>query len=334
MASMSPLKEKLNRASGNIDRALHSSRGKDVMLYLMFVAIAFVFWLLLSLDNEVQRDFDVPVEIVDVPDSVTIIDPAPKTLSVSVKSKGSQLLRFLWGHVPVMKIKYDESRASRNRFFMNRSRLEARLRDYFGNVGVQIVSCKPDSISLAYTESPGRKVRLEIKADVQPNLQCIISGPITANVDSVRVYSAGELPKGFDRVETEMIVKGGLKDTMRYEVKLKPVPGARLIPDKVIVTVPVEPLISRKRQVEISAVNVPDGVGLITFPSKVDVSFLVPMSIYGEDFPMKAYVDYDRIRPGSSYLPVALSLVPEVYHNISLSPDSVEYIIEHKKVEE
>ena len=67
------MNEKTIKIKRKVTAALHSSRGQNVLLYLLFVAVAFVFWVFLSLDTEVQRDFDVPVELQDVPDSVTII---------------------------------------------------------------------------------------------------------------------------------------------------------------------------------------------------------------------------------------------------------------------
>lgn len=66
--NISPLKEKAKAVAEKVSTALRSSRGKDVLTYLMFVAVAFVFWVFLSLDTEVQRDFEVPVEIVEIPD--------------------------------------------------------------------------------------------------------------------------------------------------------------------------------------------------------------------------------------------------------------------------
>lgn len=85
------------RIESRIKAAVRSKRGKDVLLYLLFVAVAFVFWVFMSLDTQMQRDFEVPVELQNVPDSVTLITQPPEVLSVSVKGKDAQLLRFMWG---------------------------------------------------------------------------------------------------------------------------------------------------------------------------------------------------------------------------------------------
>lgn len=320
---------KAQKIQQKVTAALKSSRGQNVLLYLLFVAVAFVFWVFLSLDTEVQRDFEVPVELQDVPDSVTVIGHVPEALGVSVKGKDSQLLRFLWGKMPPVRLKWQDN-VEGDALVLNRQKLDSKMREYFGN-GVQIVSCRPDSLRLPFTAQPGVRVKLMVQADIRPNLQYILSGPITADVDSVTLYSVADIPHSLRLVSTEPLVKSNLKDTMRYEVKVKPIAGVRIIPDVVTVTVPVEPLIARKRSVPIVVDNLPEGTNLLTFPSKAEISYLVPMSAYNDDYPVKAYVDFRSARPSRKKLPVSLSTIPSVYHNVSFSPDSVNYIIETVK---
>lgn len=320
------MKQQVSQLAARIEAALHSRRGKDVLLYLLFVAVAFVFWVFMALDTERQRDFEIPLEIQDIPDSVTVIGQIPPAISVSVKGKDSQLLKFQWGTQSAIKFKWDEQ-AGDDIFYLSHTKLDTRLRDYFGAT-VQILSFRPDSLRASYTTQPGVKVRLHIQADIRPNLQYIVSGPITADVDSVTLYSSSDIPHSLRFVSTEPIVKSGLKDTARYEVKIKPIADIRIIPDKVTVTVPVEPLISRKRTVRIEPINLPDGVSLVTFPPTVEVSYLVPMSAYNDDYPIKAFVDYNDTRLPGNKIPVTLSVIPSIYRNVSQSTDNAEYIIE------
>ena len=313
------MNDNTRKIQAKVTAALKSSRGQNVMLYLLFVAVAFVFWVFLSLDTELQ----------DVPDSVTVIGQIPPSIGVSVKGKDSQLLRFLWGKLSPVRLKWQEN-AEDGAIVVNHQKLDSRMREYFGN-GVQIVSCRPDSLHVPYTSQPGVKVKLMIHADVRPNLQYIISGPIMASTDSVTLYSVTDLPHSLKFVSTEPLVKSGLKDTTRYEVKVKPIAGVRIIPDVVTVTVPVEPLIMRNRSILIEVENLPECVNMITFPSKVEISYLVPMSSYNDDYPVKAYVDFHGAKPSKKKLGVTLSSMPGVYHNVSFTPDSVEYIIENGK---
>lgn len=315
------------RIESRIKAAVRSKRGKDVLLYLLFVAVAFVFWVFMSLDTQMQRDFEVPVELQNVPDSVTLITQPPEVLSVSVKGKDAQLLRFMWGKMSPVKFKWEDCAAD-NYVNLSSTRLLTRMRDYFG-AGVQVVSCRPDSVKISYTTLPGVKVKLMVQADIRPQLQYIMSGAPKADVDSVTLYSATDIPHSLRIVTTEPIVKSGLKDTARYEVKVKPISGIRIMPDRVNVTIPVEPLIARKRTINLETTNLPPDKRLVTFPSKIEISYLVPMSSYNNDYPVKAYVDYKDVSLPGNKLPVNLSLIPDIYHNLTSNPTSVEYIIEN-----
>lgn len=295
----------------------------------MFVCVAFVFWLFLSLDSEVQKDFEIPTEIIDIPANVTVIGKAPNKFDITVQGKGSQLLRFLWGTKPTIKIKFEDNVSETDIFSLSKVKIESRFRDYFGQ-GIQIISVKPDSIRLPFTTMPGESVALRLIADVQPDLQCILSGPIKANIDSVKVYGVNGVPRSIKYVDTNPITLSELKDTTRLEISIKPIDGYRIIPDKVTVTIPVEPLIAKRRQIAVDVVGLPEGLDLITFPSSVEVTYLVPMSKFNEDYPIKTFVDYSQIDSLRPTAPVTVSSVPEYYKNLALSPDSIEYIIERR----
>ena len=323
-------RDRLRVFIGYAAEAARSDGGHNVWLYLLCVLIAFVFWALLSLDNEVQRDFDVPVELQDVPDSVTVISDLPPVVSVGVRAKGSQLLRFIFSStVPPMKVRLESPAGGGNRFVVPRARLESRIREYFGS-GVSITACRPDSLTALFTTLPGRRVPLVVDADIHPDLQCVISGPIVASVDSVTIYSTGDLPRDLKRVATEPLVKTGLTDTMRYEVKVVPLAGMRIDPSVVTVTVPVEPLIAKKRMIPVEILNKPSDTDVVLFPSKVEISYLVPISSYNEDYPMQAYADYKEIRSGVSKIGLILSSPNSMMRNVSMSTDSVEFVLERR----
>ncbi len=325
---MSNLKEKFNALRVSAREAARSANGHNVWLYLLFVLIAFIFWALMSLDNEVQQDFDLPVELEDVPDSLTVIQDFPSTVSVGVKAKGSQLLRFILStKVPPMKVKFDATAMKNNRLTIGRTKLDARLRDYFGS-GVMITSCRPDSLTALLTALPGKRLPLIVQADVSADIQYTISGKVKASTDSVMVYSTENIPASLTAVKTDLLVRSGLKDTTRFEVTVQPVPGMKIVPDVVTVTVPVEPLIANKRFIKVEMLNVPENTNVILFPSKIEISYLVPMSAYNEEEPMQAYADFNAIGPGVSKLGLFLSTPGGSMRNVSMSTDSVEFVLE------
>lgn len=327
---MPHIDNRLKKIQTTLRGALKTPRGKDIATYLVFVVVAFVFWLLLSLDSEIQRDYDIPLEIENMPDSVTMISSVPPSINVSVQAKGASLIQYNWGKIPTFRLNFHEFITDENTWSVPAAKMESKIRDYFGS-GTMINSIRPDSLKLIYTTLPGEKIPLKVDLDATPNIQCIISGPVTANVDSVMAYS----PTGTTRlphvIETERVVRRNLKDTTIVEVRLRHIAGVRLIPDRVTLKIPVEPLISKKQIVGIEPLNLPSDRDLITFPSKTEVTYLVPMSRYGDDIDIRVAIDYTRIRTRRPKAPLTVVEMPDFVHSITLSPDSVEYVIENNE---
>ena len=318
------VQEKLH--GNSFKRFARSTKGSDLIIFVVCLGIASVFWLFLSLYEEVERDFDVPLEIEQIPDSIVIVEPIPSSFNLAVQGKGVQFLKFLWHDVRPLRVKFNDYTTGGN-FLIPRQKLEGLFRDYFGQ-GVKIINLRPESVKAAYTSNIGRKVKLDFDCDIQPRLLYVVSGPITADVDSVMLYSANDIPRTLTSVSTYPIVKTGLKDTTVFTVKIRPIEGIRIIPDQVKITVPTEPLISKKRTVPIEVVNVPDNVRLVTFPSTAEVSYLLPMSTYNTESNVKLFVDFSSINRQTQKVKVQTSSIPGALRNFSFKPDSVEYIIE------
>ena len=60
------VQEKLH--GNSFKRFARSTKGSDLIIFIVCLGIASVFWLFLSLYEEVERDFDVPLEIEQIPD--------------------------------------------------------------------------------------------------------------------------------------------------------------------------------------------------------------------------------------------------------------------------
>lgn len=297
---------------------------------MLFLLISYIFWLMLTLNIETQEDVEIPIELKDVPDSVTIISEIPTSLKVSIRDKGSVLMRYNIGGLGTMKIDWKQYSPAGNRFLMGKADLGARLRDYFAPSS-QIVSVVPDSLRLTYTTAPGRRVAVDLKADVSAAIGYVVGQSVITSTDSVTLYSVTDLPAGLTSISTYPIVRSDLTDTTTISVRIEPMEGVKIVPSQISVTIPVEPLIARRQMAPVVAKNVPHGIGLLTFPSSIEVSYLVPMSEYNsEPYDVKAYVDYVKaVTSTTGKIPVSLSLMPQSYKNVSISPDSVEYIIEH-----
>lgn len=308
---------------------LTTEQGKNMLTFSIFVAISFFFWLLMTLNDDVEREYNVKVVINDVPEDINFITEAPSTILVTVNGKGSSLARYSLGGAPKLEVSFSElTQLTPNTAVMSRGSLRKAVRRLFVD-DLSILSVMPDSFKITYTTAPG--VRVPVKADLQassaPNH--IIFGATRLSVDSVTVYSVAGHSLADLTVVTQPINLSELKDSTTVTVDLIAPDGARVDPSKIEVTVPVEPLVARTRTVEIEPIHVPAGYQLSTFPSTVELTVMMPMSRYSVDnAPVKIYADYNTAHDNTVGL--TLSILPDYYRNPLLSTNRVEYVIEKR----
>lgn len=305
-----------------------AGRLKGLWQYLMFVGVAGVFWLIMALNDEVQSDFQVRIEIEGVPDSVTFITDPPVMLGVTVRDKGSSLLRRKFMETPVVRIPFGEY-ATGSRLRVTPSAMMAGLRGIFGP-GAAISITSTDSIGVYYTTSPGKTVPVKVVSDVTAALGKVINGSPRVDVREARIYSVGDVTDTMMYVETRPIVRRDLTAPLKVRVGIRPVKGVRIEPASVEVTIPVEPLENRKTYVPVIPVGVPASESMALFPQRLEVSYLVPMSM-SDDVPVSGFrvvADYKDIAPSSSAMvKVRIDKTPAGVQNATLPVDSIEYTI-------
>lgn len=314
-----------------VKEGLRTVKGRNALTFLVFLAISAVFWVLMALNDEVQHDYRLKLKLAGFPDNMTIISGANPTVSVSVKDKGSALMKFTWNTQPELTVNYDEfSKVGDHNLLMTQAQLNSAVRNIFGS-SATIIAVRPDSLSLHYTTNPGVPVKVRIDADVRPAPSAVAFGRVTLSTDTVMLYSNSKERSRIKTLTTQPIILTGLTDTAHVSAALIVPPGMRAVPSQIKVTIPVEPLVTKTRKVEISQRNVPAGKRLVTFPSMAEVDYLLPKSLYNSDAsPVKAVVDFSAYRPGEKKLPVTVLPLPNYYRFVSVRPSEVEFVIEEK----
>ncbi len=308
---------------------LRSARGRNLLTFVVFLAISTVFWFLLALNDDVQRDYTVPVRLEDFPSDCTILSGYNPVLSVSVKDKGSALLRYAWGKTPTVKLHMEDfSRQNDSTLILSAARLNAAVRGIFGT-GANIVTLRPDSLRISYTSNPGIKVAVNVRSDIHTEPQYAYAGHPVLTTDSVMLYSNSPERFAIHTLSTPVITLANLTDSVTMNVKLETRKGMRAIPPSVQITFPVEPLVAKTQRIPIEVVNIPFGVRVVAFPSLVEVTYLMPKSYYKRPAPkLKATVDYNEISPAVKALPVVVNSLPAPYRGVTVTPAQVEYVVE------
>lgn len=311
----------------NWEKLRSSSGFHNLLLFLVFVVISALFWVILALNDNVQDNCEVKLKISGVPDSVTFITLPPDGFHVTVRDKGSTLLRSSVINTPSIEFDFKEY-AEGGVLRLSHAEILSSLKGAFG-AGAQFSAVGLDSLRLNYVTGKGKRVPVVVDADVSAEAGNIISSPPVSLTPRVEVFAERSVLDTITRVYTTRIVKRDLSESRQVKAAIRSIPGARVIPDEITVRIEVEPLVSKDYLVEVEAIGVPEGINLLLFPSKVKVSCFVPMSDFSEDNPgIRVYVDYKDIgRLSDGRLPLKVSELSSKVHNVQLTAESVEYTV-------
>lgn len=318
----------MSRISETFWKIRNSGNTKNVLVFLVFVCIAAVFWLFMALDDDVQDNCQVRLVVEEVPDSVTFIDIPPFSLNVTVRDKGTNLVRSKITGVPEVRLKFADF-AQSDVFRVSHSRLSATVRRLFGSTSV-ISSITPDSLRLYYSTLPGLRVPVVADYDVTAAPGMVVNGHPVLSPDAITLYT---LPRNqrdsIANVLTDRIELKNLEKTTTVEVPILAPRNTRAEPSKVRLTFKVEPLVKKESEVAVTPDRVPPGQDILFFPARVKVVYFVPMSLYSSDassIRVEASFD-DAVKSASDKVAIKVVGKAPYMNNVELLSDSVEYTL-------
>jgi len=311
-------------------RQLKSPQTRTVVQYLAFVAIAAVFWCFLTYNTDQTLKLEMPVEI-SMPDNVHLLNKPPDTLTVTMRDRGYRFIKYVFNDLPTLTLRFSDYSDGNSIFKVDQSHLKNAVASVLDlNQDAKIESVLPEMINIKYTDLPGKKVPIKMDVTIIPKADYIQNGAMVKSQDSVLVYSDAKSLDNISEVYTYHIEVKDLTDTLRRKITIAPINGAVVEPRSIDITVPIEKLVRRERQVAIAVRNAPPGVKVMMFPSEVKVSFRAPASRLNDEAVVTAVVDYNSINLMSNKVKVMIGEVPAIYQDVSLSNDSVEYKIEKR----
>ena len=73
---------------------LFSGLNKEFLIFLFFLALSGVFWLMMTLNETMEREFKIPVRLTGVPRNAVMTGELVDTVRVTIKDKGFTLVTY------------------------------------------------------------------------------------------------------------------------------------------------------------------------------------------------------------------------------------------------
>ncbi|MEG2340094.1 MAG: YbbR-like domain-containing protein [Odoribacter sp.] len=309
---------------------------RNIITYLICVAIASILWFLNTLNKEYTADFIYPVKYVNFPVGKYSVASLPSKLQLEVKAKGFSLLgyraRTSFSPISFNVGAYMNHMQKKNNlleYTLHTNDIKEKLSDQLSS-DVKLLNIYPEEILFKFAYSKSKKVAIRPVVNYTLKRQYILS-KMSVTPDSITVSGPATQ---IDTLQSIPTVRLHLKDigkNISRTTELAEMSNYTFENIPVEITLQVEQFTEVKKTMQIIPLNVPDSMNIRLFPANVNISYEVGLSKYdqisGNDFLFS--VEYPS-STGVSYLEIKVDKAPGFINNLSYSPRKVEYILEKK----
>lgn len=312
---------------------LFSSLNKEFLIFLFFLLLSGAFWLMMALNETYEEELKVPVRLVGMPRNAVMTDEPADTVKVTVRDKGFTLVTYKYGHwFRPLTFKF----ASYANEDQGHGAIPAA--DIIKQVQSQLygssklLSVKPEKLDFYFTYGASKKVPIRFRGKISTSKSYYLAHTEFSPM-MVTAYANKKVLDELKYVEIEPFNYRNLQDTIHQNVRLQKIRGVKLVPSTVRLSVYPDVLTEESIEVPVSAVNMPAGMVLRTFPSRVTVRFTIGASqfrmIRPEQF--NVVVDYQALAENpSDKCTLQLRSVPSSVSKAKLELDKVDYLLEQQ----
>lgn len=286
-----------------------------------------------ALNETYEREVSVPAYLVNVPKNVVITSDMEDTVRVTVRDKGFALLAYIYGEgVRPININFQSFVTRQSGYGVVPSQELMKMVNQRFSGASKVVQVKPDRLDFYYNYGQSRQVPVKMAGIVVPGKSFYLART-RFWPETVTVYGSKQTLDSLRYVKTVPINITNFNDTVVKTVALEKIKGVKIVPNIVRIGLYPDILTEETIEVPVTAVNMPEGKVLRSFPQRVTVNFIVGASMFrsisSDQFAV--VVDYNElIEHPSDKCNIHLRQCPQGVRNARLQMTQVDYLIEEQ----
>lgn len=327
------MEKRLMQIINMVRNFLFSSANREFLTFFFFLVLSTIFWLMTALNETYEREIGVPAYLVNIPKNVVVTSDMEDTVRVTVRDKGFALLAYTYGEgIRPINVNFQSAITRQSGYGVVSSQELMKMINQRFSGSSKIVQVKPDCLDFHYNYGLSRQVSVKMSGHVVPGKSFYLART-RFWPEKVTVYGSKQALDSLRFVKTVPINITNFNDTVLRTVALETIKGVKIVPNTVRIGLYPDILTEENIEVPITAINMPEGKVLRTFPQRVTVNFIVGASMFRSISPEQfaVVVDYNEIidHP-SDKCSIHLRETPQGVRNARLKMTQVDYLIEEQ----
>lgn len=327
------MEKRLTQIINMVRNFLFSSANREFLTFFFFLVLSTIFWLMTALNETYEREIGVPAYLVNIPKNVVVTSDMEDTVRVTVRDKGFALLAYTYGEgIRPINVNFQSAITRQSGYGVVSSQELMKMINQRFSGSSKIVQVKPDRLDFHYNYGLSRQVSVKMSGHLVPGKSFYLART-RFWPEKVTVYGSKQALDSLRFVKTVPINITNFNDTVLRTVALETIKGVKIVPNTVRIGLYPDILTEENIEVPITAINMPEGKVLRTFPQRVTVNFIVGASMFRSISPEQfaVVVDYNEIidHP-SDKCSIHLRETPQGVRNARLKMTQVDYLIEEQ----
>ena len=305
-------------------------KGKTFTQYMFFLALSTAFWFFEFSKETRTFEFKVPLKLTNVPENVVITTELPPYVTLNLKATNSEFIYYRYFQTtPPTNIDFETYANPNFRAILPKEDIIRSIKRNFNN-NTEILSLSPDTLEYYYNFGSKKEVPIRFEGKITtPDGYYVSASKISPAYTTV--YAADILLDTLTVALTEPLFLNHVEQSQNVSVNLQSQKGIKFVPDTANISFTIDRLIEKTLSLPIETINTNDSIKLRTFPTKINITFLVGTKNYKQisedDF--KLVVDASTLAThANNKCKIELQEHPKEVFRIRLSQQEVEYLIE------
>lgn len=284
------------------------------------VLISIVLWFTLSMRNTYTVQFEIPTQVVNVPEDMALTEKPPATVQVQLQGEGIDLFGMQFNR-PTVQINAEQDQVD----------FDALMSTLPEDVSYRSVS--PQIFNLQKERRTSKKIPVRLRGQIETSAARELLYPPRLEPDSILVSGARSILDSLTYWPTVPVIEEDLRDSLHMEVLLSDTLSGLVNSSntKVVLTAVARSFTEGIRQFQVQVTGVPSDQRYVSLePDVVTVRYRVPVGLYdaaeqAADF--FATVSYDEIRADTTGRVTPTLDYPDDLHLriVEINPSALRY---------
>ncbi|MEA4935692.1 MAG: YbbR-like domain-containing protein [Paludibacter sp.] len=305
---------------------------KDVLSFLVFLLLSATFWFVNTLNKEREQSLNIPIEYKGFSKDLMFVEKLPQHICINVKDLGINLWKYVGNKPGPVVINFNQKVNESGLFEVSYSDLLTKVSEKLFPTS-SIVSIYPETINSRFIRLHSKTLPVELNSNITLADQFMLSKPIEVIPSEVKVYGPKSLIENLKTVKTENLLIEQLKDTVSYQLPLKPLESVSYSVDQVTVRASAEMFTEKIAYLPVQIINNPENLSILSFPAEIKTIFNIAVTKFKsfENNDIQLVIDFNEIKKGDATKKRLKIINNKPYiTNIRIQPEEVEFLLEEK----